>query len=79
MVNAFARYETRTDLGLTVVFSTYQSLDVIHEAQEQYGMVNFDLIICDEAHRTAGAYLLNDLKEKEKTKANKGALYPCPQ
>ena len=72
VVTAFARYETRTDLGLTVVFSTYQSLDVIHEAQEQYGMVNFDLIICDEAHRTAGAYLLNDLKEKEKAKASKG-------
>ena len=36
---AFARYATRTDLGLTVVFSTYQSLDVIHEAQEQYGMM----------------------------------------
>ena len=72
MVTAFARYETRTDLGLTVVFSTYQSLDVIHEAQDQYGMAEFDLIICDEAHRTAGAYLFNDLKEKEKTKANKG-------
>ena len=69
---AFARYATRTDLGLTVVFSTYQSLDVIHEAQEQYGMKDFDLIICDEAHRTAGAYLFNDLKEKEKTKANNG-------
>ena len=72
VVTAFARYETRTDLGLTVVFSTYQSLDVIHEAQEQYDMMDFDLIICDEAHRTAGAYLFNDLKEKEKTKANKG-------
>ena len=66
---AFARCATRTDLGLTVVFSTYQSLDVIHESQEQYGMMDFDLIICDEAHRTAGAYLFNDLKEKEKTKA----------
>ena len=72
VVTAFERYETRPDLGLTVVFSTYQSLDVIHEAQELYGMKDFDLIICDEAHRTAGAYLFNDLKEKEKTKANKG-------
>ena len=71
VVNAFALYETRNDLGLTVVFSTYQSLDVIHEAQEQYGMAEFDLIICDEAHRTAGAYLFNDLKEKEKKKASK--------
>ena len=72
VVTAFDRYETRPDLGLTVVFSTYQSLDVIHEAQEQYGMIDFDLIICDEAHRTAGAYLFNDLKEKEKKKASKG-------
>ena len=72
VVTAFERYETRPDLGLTVVFSTYQSLDVIHEAQEFYGLKDFDLIICDEAHRTAGAYLFNDLKEKEKTKANKG-------
>ena len=72
VASAFERYETRSDLGLTVVFSTYQSLDVIHDAQEQYGMMDFDLIICDEAHRTAGAYLFNDLKEKEKKKASKG-------
>ena len=72
VASAFERYETRSDLGLTVVFSTYQSLDVIHDAQEQYGMMDFDLIICDEAHRTAGAYLFNDLREKEKKKASKG-------
>ncbi len=42
-------------VGLTVIFSTYQSIDVIHEAQRQ-GMADFDFIICDEAHRTAGAY-----------------------
>ena len=40
--------------GLTVVFSTYQSIDVIYRAQ-RLGMRDFDLIICDEAHRTAGA------------------------
>ena len=39
--------------GLQVVFSTYQSLPTIHEAQEQ-GAPTFDLIICDEAHRTTG-------------------------
>jgi predicted helicase len=38
---------------LNVIFSTYQSLDVIKEAQQQ-GLPEFDLIICDEAHRTAG-------------------------
>lgn len=40
--------------GRTVVFSTYQSIDVIHQAQQQ-GFDQFDLIICDEAHRTTGA------------------------
>lgn len=39
--------------ALTVVFSTYQSIDVIHRAQE-LGLPEFDLIVCDEAHRTTG-------------------------
>jgi predicted helicase len=38
---------------LTVVFSTYQSIDVVAEAQN-LGSPAFDLIICDEAHRTTG-------------------------
>lgn len=42
--------------GLTVVFSTYQSIGVIAEAQDQ-GLDEFDLIICDEAHRTTGVTL----------------------
>lgn len=37
-----------------VVFSTYQSIDVIAEAQSN-GFYEFDLIVCDEAHRTTGA------------------------
>ena len=40
---------------MTVVYSTYHSIDVIHQAQAQYGLPEFDLIICDEAHRTTGA------------------------
>jgi predicted helicase len=47
---------------MTVVFSTYQSIEVIADAQkelqktyEQCG--EFDLIICDEAHRTTGVTL----------------------
>lgn len=36
------------------VFSTYQSIDVIIEAQKQ-GFYEFDLVVCDEAHRTTGA------------------------
>ncbi len=38
---------------VSVVFSTYQSIDVIHQAQQQ-GLPAFDLVICDEAHRTTG-------------------------
>jgi len=37
----------------TVVFSTYQSIQVVSDAQKQ-GFGEFDLIICDEAHRTTG-------------------------
>lgn len=40
---------------MSVVFSTYHSIAVISEAQHQYGLGDFDLIICDEAHRTTGA------------------------
>ncbi|WP_187153902.1 type ISP restriction/modification enzyme [Lactobacillus kimbladii] len=49
------------DLGrnMTVVFSTYQSIDVIKNAQEK-GYPEFDLIIADEAHRTTGATKLGD-------------------
>ena len=39
---------------MAVVFATYHSLDVIAKAQHEYGMVDFDLVICDEAHRTTG-------------------------
>ncbi len=38
---------------LTVVFCTYQSLEAIIEAQKK-GAPGFDLVICDEAHRTTG-------------------------
>lgn len=40
---------------MSVVFSTYHSIEVISEAQKQYNLSEFDLIICDEAHRTTGA------------------------
>ena len=39
--------------ALTVVFSTYQSLDLVRQAQDE-GAPAFDLILCDEAHRTTG-------------------------
>ncbi len=46
--------------GLTVLFSTYQSIEVIARVQQELlagGFPAFDLIICDEAHRTTGVTL----------------------
>jgi predicted helicase len=40
----------------TVIFSTYQSIEAVAEAQK-HGLPEFDLIICDEAHRTTGVTL----------------------
>jgi predicted helicase len=40
---------------MTVVFSTYHSIDVVGDAQAKHGLPEFDLVICDEAHRTTGA------------------------
>jgi len=42
--------------GLTVVFSTYHSIASVADAQKA-GLPDFDLIICDEAHRTTGVTL----------------------
>jgi predicted helicase len=65
--------ENNTD-GMTVVFSTYQSIQVISDAQkrilagdknslfakenDEFGI--FDLVVCDEAHRTTGVTLKGD-------------------
>ena len=61
--------------GLVVVFSTYQSIDAVSDAQKEvlkatngaYG--EFDLIICDEAHRTTGIKL-SDADESNFTKVH---------
>ncbi len=42
-------------LHMSVVFSTYHSIDVISRVQQKYGLADFDLIVCDEAYRTTGA------------------------
>lgn len=43
--------------GMRVVFATYQSIDVVAQAQKRAGLEPFDLIVCDEAHRTTGVTL----------------------
>lgn len=49
---------------MSVIFSTYHSLDVISRAQKKFGLPEIDLIICDEAHRTTGA-TFSDSDDKE--------------
>lgn len=46
--------------SMTVVFSTYQSIQAVSAAQLSYGLPDFDLIICDEAHRTTGVKLADE-------------------
>src|SRR5690606_19142287 len=48
------------DDHMTVVFSTYHSIEVIRDAQHEHGLPDFDLIVCDEAHRTTGATFEGD-------------------
>ena len=51
----------------TIVFSTYQSLKQVKKAQD-LGAPQFDLVVCDEAHRTTGVEG-SETKDK-KTKGN---------
>lgn len=53
LAKAFSARED--DQHMSVVFSTYHSIETISEAQKEYGLPDFDLIVCDEAHRTTGA------------------------
>ncbi len=51
-----------THRGMTVIFSTYQSIEVVAKVQKELREADdrlsaFDLTICDEAHRTTGVTL----------------------
>lgn len=59
IVSQYKHIKVNGHKGMTVVFSTYQSIEVIAKAQKELikskiGIDEFDLIICDEAHRTTG-------------------------
>ncbi|NMA65418.1 MAG: DEAD/DEAH box helicase, partial [Clostridiaceae bacterium] len=63
ILKQFERIQKANRPGMTVVFSTYQSIDVIAKAQKvllKNGFPEFDLIICDEAHRTTGVSLAGE-------------------
>ena len=58
----------------TVIFSTYQSIQVVADAQ-RLGLGDFDLIVCDEAHRTTGIALSAEqdrlMRQQAKERAEK--------
>ncbi len=57
ILKQFQHYKQNGNSGMTVVFSTYQSIEVIANTQKvllKNGFPELDLIICDEAHRTTG-------------------------
>ncbi|WP_375635098.1 MULTISPECIES: type ISP restriction/modification enzyme, partial [unclassified Bartonella] len=60
--------------AMTVVFSTYHSIQVISDAQKEHGLPEFDLIICDEAHRTTGASLGTEDNESEFIKVHDNSI-----
>lgn len=59
---------------MTVVFATYHSIQVISDAQKKYALPEFDLIICDEAHRTTGAALGTQDSESDFIKVHDNSL-----
>ncbi|CDO48670.1 DEAD/DEAH box helicase [Bartonella tribocorum] len=70
-----ARKANKTSLDvMTVVFSTYHSIQVISDAQKEYDLPEFDLIICDEAHRTTGVVLGTDKHESEFIKVHDNSI-----
>lgn len=74
LADSLARYADEG--GLQVVFATYQSVDVIIKAQELGGSTwrDFDVIICDEAHRTTGVTLVDDENESAFVKVHDNTL-----
>lgn len=75
IVKQFRWIQATKKEGMTVVFSTYQSIDVIAKAQaeliSEFGdKAEFDLIICDEAHRTTGVILAGNKEESAFTKVH---------
>ncbi|UNE53646.1 DEAD/DEAH box helicase [Bartonella machadoae] len=59
---------------MNVVFATYQSIQVIADAQKDHDLPEFDLIICDEAHRTTGAALGTDKSESDFIKVHDNSI-----
>ena len=47
------KIKKNVNTNAVIIFSTYQSIDKVIKMQKLYKLPEFDLVICDEAHRTA--------------------------
>lgn len=70
LMDNYQKIKSNNGKQMNVIFSTYQSIDVIHKAQEA-GLPEFDLIVADEAHRTTGANEMGDPSVFTKVHSNK--------
>lgn len=64
--------------AMTVVFSTYQSLAVVSDAQKKWRGL-FDLVICDEAHRTTGAGVESNVMHRKKGRGRRTIANSVPR
>ena len=56
-----ANYVANMDSNkLKLIISTYHSLPVVSKAQKEHNLAKIDLVICDEAHRTANFWAINN-------------------
>ncbi len=64
----------KDDNHLNIFFSTYQSIDIVAKVQSEIGFV-FNLIVCDEAHRTTGVTLA-EADESDFVKVHNNSFIP---
>lgn len=62
---------------INIFFSTYQSIDVISKVSKTCS-IDFDIAVCDEAHRTIGAYQTGNEEDKSNfLKIHDDKCVPC--
>lgn len=74
------RHQQEQNGGMIIIFSTYQSIEVVHQVQRRLlnegALAEFDIIVCDEAHRTTGVSLQGEEKSLF-TKVHENAYLPA--
>jgi predicted helicase len=53
-IDKLSKHIKNSKIKNRIIFSTYQSLEIVNQLQKNVIIKDFDLVICDEAHRTAG-------------------------